>query len=173
MKEGKHALLVHILPTAIYARQFELPAMCSGMKYNSDSLQMRKAPYMFGWDIMPRILSGGLWKPVQLVYLPKSRIVEPFTYLNYLFNDDKSAFIANTFKIETEAEYLTDFTVEIRGQCGDSVFEKRYKPYTANVRLYTVAENAKLWWPKNYGKPNLYDIEIKLFYKGMLCDSVQ
>jgi len=65
--EGKHSLFVHILPTAIYAREFEVPAMCFGMEYNMDSINVRKAPYMFGWDIMPRIVSGGIWKPVKMI----------------------------------------------------------------------------------------------------------
>lgn len=37
---------------------------------------LRKAPYMYGWDIMPRIVSAGLWKSVEVEYLPKNRIGE-------------------------------------------------------------------------------------------------
>ncbi len=171
--DGTHTLLVHILPTAIYARGFDVPAMCFGMKYNTDSTQMRKAASMFGWDIMPRILSGGLWKDVKITYVPTSRIVDPFTYVNSFGANYESAWIKNALKIQTQADYITDFTIEISGRCGDSVFEKNYKPYTANVRIDLDVKNPKLWWPKNYGEQNLYDIEIKLFYKGVLCDSVQ
>ena len=169
VKAGTHTLLVHILPAAIYARGFDLPAMCYALEYNTDALQLRKSASMFGWDIMPRIVSGGLWKEVNLLYLPKARIVEPFTYLVSV-GADGAAWIKNAFKIETNADYITDFTVELTGRCGDSVFEKRYKPYTAHVRFGMLVENPKLWWPKNYGEANLYDIEIKLFYKGVLCD---
>ena len=59
LQNGKHTLLVHILPSTIYARQFDIPAMCFGLKYNQDGIQFRKAGSMFGWDIMPRIVSGG------------------------------------------------------------------------------------------------------------------
>lgn len=173
VEDGTHTLLVHILPAAIYARSFDVPAMCFGMKYNTDSTQLRKGAAMFGWDIMPRILSGGLWKDVKIAYVPQSRIVDPFTYADHFFDDYKGAYLKNSFKIQTEADYITDFTLEIKGQCGDSVFEKTYKPFTANVRWDFGIENPKLWWPKNYGEPNLYDIEIKLWYKGMLCDTVK
>ena len=173
VKSGAHTLLVHILPAAIYAREFDVPAMCFGMKYNTDSTQMRKAASMFGWDILPRILSGGLWKDVKITYAPTSRIVDPFTYVHHFGKDYASAYIKNAFKIQTQADYITDFTIQLSGRCGESVFEKTYKPYTANVRLDFEVENPKLWWPKNYGEQNLYDIEIKLFYKGALCDSVQ
>ena len=172
LQEGEHTLLVHIIPAAIYARQFDLPAMCFGMKYNTDSTEMRKSASMFGWDIMPRIVSGGLWKPVKIVYVPKSRIVHPFTYTHHFGHDYESAYLKNAFHIQTSADYITDFTVEITGKCGDHVFTKTHRPYTANVRFDFYVENPKLWWPKNYGDPNLYEIEIKLFYKGVLCDSV-
>ena len=38
------------------------------------SLHIRKAPHMFGWDIMPRALSAGIWRPVSLRYLAVERI---------------------------------------------------------------------------------------------------
>ena len=31
LKNGKHTLLVHILPSTIYARKFDIPAMCYGL----------------------------------------------------------------------------------------------------------------------------------------------
>ena len=51
VKDGKHEVFVHILPSAIYARQFEIPAMCFGMKYNTDGIMIRKPGSMFGWDV--------------------------------------------------------------------------------------------------------------------------
>ncbi len=172
VEEGKHTLLVHILPAVIYARQFDLPAMCYGLKYNHDAVQIRKAMSMFGWDIMPRIVSGGLWKSVSVEYLPKSRLVNPFTFVKS-FNSEKDVWIETSFKIETTAEYMFDFSVEVTGRCKDSTFSQKYVPYTANVRMQFGVENPYLWWPKNYGEPNLYDIETVLYYKGVEVDRVQ
>ncbi|MBQ9714190.1 MAG: hypothetical protein IJV83_02595 [Clostridia bacterium] len=172
VEEGKHTLLVHILPAAIYARQFDLPAMCFGLKYNHDAIQLRKSMSMFGWDIMPRIVSGGLWKPVAIEYLPNSRIVDPFTYVNK-FQNERNITVETSFKIETEAEYLFDFSVEMTARCKDSVFTKKYVPYTANVRIQQDVQDPYLWWPKNYGEPNLYEVELVLYYKGTEVDRVQ
>ena len=172
VEDGKHTLLVHILPAAIYARQFDLPAMCYGLKYNHDAVQMRKSMSMFGWDIMPRIVSGGLWKPVSIEYLPKSRIVNPFTYVRE-FIDENNVSVETNFRIETTADYMFDFTVEMTARCKDSVFTKKYAPYTANVRFNQQVNDPYLWWPKNYGEPNLYEIELVLYYKGVEVDRVQ
>ena len=170
---GKHQLLVHILPSAIYARQFDIPAMCFGLKYNTDGIMLRKPGSMFGWDIMPRIVSGGLWKPVFIEYLPAARLVNPYTYtFKFCGKEGKDAWLITTFKIESEADFISDYLVTIKGKCGESEFYKEYRPFTASARLELLLENPKLWWPKNYGEPNLYDIELSLLYKGVVCDKV-
>ena len=168
LKNGKHTLLVHILPAAIYARQFDIPAMCFGLPYNQDGIQLRKAGYMFGWDIMPRIVSAGLWKPVQIEYLPKTRICDPFTYTRWL--DEKGAGIITTLKIKTDEDYISDFLITIKGTCGERVFYHEHRPFCASCKIEFPIENPAIWWPKNYGEQPLYDIEIKLLKGGVECD---
>ena len=169
VKDGVHTLLVHIVPATIYSRQFEIPAMCYGMKYNHDGIQLRKAGSMFGWDIMPRLVSAGLWKPVCIEYLPKARICNPFTYTNCL-NPNGSAYLITTLKIQSEEDFISDYRVVITGKCGDSEFRQEYRPFCASLKIEFELQNAKLWWPKNYGEQNLYDIEITLLYNGVVCD---
>ena len=171
LSDGEHELLVHILPAAIYARQFDLPAMCFGMKYNHDSLQLRKCMSMFGWDIMPRILSGGLWKPVKIEYLPKVRLLEPFTYAKWA-NED-SAWLETCFKIKTDEDFVKDYTVAIKGKCKNSEFYQETNLFSVNMRMGVNVEKPLLWWPKNYGEPNLYDITLTLYYKGVEMDKIE
>ena len=99
-KEGKHSLLVHILPVVLYAREFDIPAMCYNLKYNHDAIEVRKSASMFGWDIMPRIVSAGLFKPVVVEYVKKSRIKDPFVYLERLNNEKTGGRLILTFKID-------------------------------------------------------------------------
>ena len=145
LKNGKHTLLVHILPSAIYARKFDVPAMCYGLKYNHDGIQLRKAGSMFGWDIMPRIVSGGLWKPVTIEYLPKSRICDAFTYTESCDEKSNTAILVTTFKIHTDEDYISDFRVVITGKCGDSNFCKEFRPFSASNKILLAVESAKLW----------------------------
>ncbi len=169
---GRHTLLVHILPSCIYARKFDIPAMCFGLKYNHDGIALRKPGSMFGWDIMPRVVSAGLWKPVTIEYLPVSRIVDPYTYTNALFDGNTRAQLYTTLKIETEEDFLTDFTVVVEGHCGESSFYTRTRPYCASLRIETMLPDPVLWWPKNYGDPALYDVTVTLLHKGEECDRV-
>ena len=171
LANGAHELVVHIIPAAVYARKFKASLTCHTPVYNLDSLVLRKAPYMYGWDIMPRTVSGGLWKDVCIVKKPKNRINE--VYIATMYVQDRSATLRFSFNIETDEELLTDFTYKIEGRCGDSVFTREAKIFgTQTVKLFTI-ESPKLWMPKNYGDPDLYDVKLTLYYKGVECDSYE
>lgn len=170
--EGTHEILVHIIPATIYARRFEVPAMCFGLKYNQDAIQLRKPGYMFGWDIMPRIVSGGLWRPVELHYLPRARICDPYTYTDNLSDDNRRARLKTTFTVKTDEDFMTDFSVILEGRCKESSFRSEHKLFNASNRINTVVTDPELWWPKNYGEQNLYDVTITLLFKGEVCDRV-
>ena len=52
---GHNEVVVHIKPACLAARDHTLPISSHALPYNYASLALRKAAYMFGWDIMPRI----------------------------------------------------------------------------------------------------------------------
>ena len=168
--DGAHELLVHILPVSIYARQFEVPSMCFGLPYNNDSINIRKAPYMFGWDIMPRIVSGGIFKPVEISYLPKVRIENPFTATKRISDDEVD--MITTFSVITDEDYIFDYKAVITGKCKDHTFIKEINLFNAHQYVRHEIKNPYLWWPKNYGEQNIYDMEIALFFKDELVDKV-
>ena len=57
---GRHEVVVHITPACVAERAYELPPMCRSLRYQRGGLSLRKAAYMYGWDIMPRLVSAGL-----------------------------------------------------------------------------------------------------------------
>lgn len=171
LASGKYDLLVHIIPTAIYARRFELPAMCFGQKYNADSMEIRKAPYSFGWDIMPRIVTGGIWKSVKIEKRNCTRIQNPFTYTKRI--NGKDAYLSTAFKIETDEDFITDLTAKVEFLFGGVVCAKTVRRcFSVNQRINTDLRDAKLWFPKNYGDPNLYDVKITLLKGKDVLDEV-
>ncbi len=170
IKDGTHSILIHIIPATIYARQFEVNSMCFSLPYNHDAINIRKAPYMFGWDIMPRIVSGGIFKPVEIKYLPKTRIENPFTATSIV--KENFAGIYTYFDVVADEDFITDFTASICGKCKDHTFSKTFQLFNRHQRVYIEINNPLLWWPKNYGEQNLYDMEITLYFKGVEVDKV-
>lgn len=166
----KHNLFVHVLPTSVYARDLTVPAMCFGLRYNHDFINVRKAPYMAGWDIMPRIVSGGIYKRVTITRLPKSRIENAFTYTKKISSDKASLF--TTFDVLSNEDFLTDFSAKITISGDNRIFEKTIKIFSKHQRVQLDIENPLLWWPKNYGRQNMYDVTISLYKDSLVQDEV-
>ena len=131
----------------------------------SISLNVRKAPHSYGWDIMPRAVSAGIWRPVELQYKKKY----DFRYLYFKIRnmDGKDGIISLAYDSDIQPEYaFKDHHLRIYGKCGDSEFYKEtdeigMRKTGAGIFVFTIP-NIKLWWPKHYGEPNLYDITVEL-----------
>ena len=169
-ENGEHELIVHIIPAGIYVRDIPFPATSRAMRYNTDSLLIRKAPYMYGWDIMPRTVSAGLWREVSVVYKSKHRIEEYRMYTHHL--DNEKASVTFDLHLVTCADDLRNLSIKIEGVCGDSKFYKDDQFFSVNKKIHLDVDDPKLWWPKNYGEPQLYAVTLTLYYKGTAVDTV-
>ena len=164
--DGENDLVVHILPATIAVREHALPVSTNALKYNYESLYIRKAASMYGWDIMPRIVSAGIWRPVSLIQKKPDRIDDVFIYPNWIGNDPLNLCVF--FNLTIDKDFLHDFKLRVRGVCGDSTFFGEREILHTSHRFDIRVANPKLWWPKNVGEPNLYDVTVELLY----CDQV-
>ncbi len=165
---GRNELLVHIKPAMIEARRYELAPAYSSMRYTFPSLVLRKAAHSFGWDIMPRIVSAGIWKPVTLEKIKPDKIKS--VYAATVGTEEGGAHINFHICVQAEGDRITDYSVKIRGVCRDRGF------YAEDVLLHTdslvrvYAKDPYLWYPRPSGDPDLYDTVIELYRKDRLCD---
>ena len=169
--KGKNEIVVHIKPVCIEARQYNPPAGSMSQKYNMETLYIRKAAHMFGWDIMPRIVSAGIWKPVTVKKIKEDAIEE--VYLTAFSVDTEKNVADMFFAMHTtlSGDFATDYSIRLRGECGDSSFDMEKVLWHSDTRFKFNLENPKLWWPKNYGEPNLYNVTVELKYKGEIVDT--
>ena len=100
LKNGRNELVVHIWPASIAAREFRLPPSSNAQEYAYDSLYLRKAPHMFGWDIMPRIVSCGIWKPVSILRRKADRIDDAFLFTTGIDPAGRSAAASIFFLVD-------------------------------------------------------------------------
>ena len=171
IKKGNNKIVVHIHPTAIEAREYDETPLAVGLPYNEDSLHVRKAPYMFGWDIMPRTVSGGLWRGVSLVEKPKNRVEEFYIGVASMNVRDQYAHLSGQIKLHTEDDLLSDYIAIVSGNCGNSHFEETVRFLGVNRNFSISFNGAKFWWPRGEGEQNFYNVEVKLYRKGELCDT--
>lgn len=170
--EGENELVVHIKPACIAARAYNSPVLSRALPHNAPSLYLRKAAYMFGWDIMPRIVSAGLWKEVKL--LPpkkKDRIDEVYIVTEGVNLEGRYAWFRFFYRLTLDGDFSRDYTVKVRGVCGDSTFSFEDTCWhTDGCCLFNIA-NCKFWFPHPQGEPNLYDVTVELYHGDTLCDS--
>lgn len=166
---GKNQIIVHIKPTSIESRKYPIGAGAfNHNKYNADSLTVRKAPHMYGWDIMPRALSGGIWRSVSIIKKPAERFDEfylyPFIVAKHL------AIPIAYYNVEVSGDFIKDYSIKVKGVCGDSTFEHEQMLWSACGNMEIRINDPKLWWPKGKGEPNLYDVRVELYRRNTLCD---
>ncbi len=167
LRKGKNELIVRILPVCLEAKKYEITPPAATFKYNYPGLVIRKAMHSFGWDICPRIVGGGIWKPVFLVEKRKDRIENIRLVTNGI--DKSGANLTAVFDVQT-AEGGEEYEIEISGECADSSFSVKEKATSKQGRInFTVAE-PKIWSVKGYGKPNLYDVTARLVKGGKEVD---
>lgn len=166
--KGENELVVHIIPALAEARKHP-NELCSYSKYRNESLYIRKAAHTYGWDIMVRALSGGIWKSVFLVEKPCDRLEDIYLYTRYFWED--KAYLRCYYTANLSHTATKDYALRISGVCKDSSFSHTERLWHNSGPLDFTFENYKLWWTRDMGDSNLYDVTVELLYKGETVDT--
>lgn len=164
---GKNMLYVKISSAMAEAVkiQFSSFSVYNAYGHKPDSVHIRKAPHSFGWDIMPRAVSAGIWRDVELVIKGPCEIEELFYHI-YNISEE---YVDIRFVYVLDSDLITrydGYEVEISGQCGDSTFFIRQPVDFNSGRLNVRLKNPKLWWPHGYGEANLYEVKMSVLRHG-------
>ena len=161
----KNTLHVKIKSALLAEQDMETTAFAASAEWHTYdmSTQIRKAAHSYGWDIMPRAISAGIWRGVSLEVCPKCRFSQLFFATKSVVGD--TADLRMIFDVKLPHKYCNkNLRMSVYGECGDSSFAKEIpiKFKSGNMGAITV-KNPKLWWPYGYGEPNLYKTTVKLF----------
>lgn len=166
LAEGENELFVHIYPTCIMVRSLDLGAADNAMRYTYDSLMVRKAAHMFGWDIMPRAVSAGLWRSVSLLSVPTHYVYESYLMTQRLEPDHSAAYCELFYNFCINDDPIRGYSFRIEGDCGDSHFEASDRLWFTQGKLQFTIDRPKLWWPVGRGAQNLYTVTLTLLFEG-------
>ena len=168
----ENTLAVRIRSAVNEARKMDFPVSVSGNDGEDGYALVRMPPSSFGWDIMPRFVSAGMWRGVSLVERSETRLTQTY-YVTRAIHGDGSADLLCRFRYETDAVTLDDFAVRLTGSCGDSVFEAEKPALFVSGALGVRIPDARLWWPRHYGEQNLYAVKLELLRGGKVVDCVE
>lgn len=164
LRDGENTLTVHIKSPVIYANQLDYPVR-HYMSWGNDiaNTGIRRAPHSYGWDIMPRAVTSGLWRDVRLEV--RDRI-----YFSQLYACPDSDSCRLFYQIECPWEEIRDLRIVAEGSCGDSRFygeqslpfgRRRGKAGMFGLEI----SSPKRWMPYGYGEANVYDGRVCI-YRG-------
>ena len=167
----KNTVLVHILPAMPYilSQKYYQGMLRAHFNYNS---YIRKPTHCFGWDIMPRAVSAGLYRDVSLTVFDEYN----FDELSYHVTNANEKFAFVWFYATFDIPYVQHrgkVEGRISGKCEDSEFciirdFCHFKVGYIDLKL----KKPKLWWPYGYGKANIYDIKAELIVDGEVKDVI-
>jgi beta-mannosidase len=140
-----------------------------------EALFLRKAQHSFGWDIAPRLLFGGLWKPVTLSIVATPSVARgSIVFTTESVSPDRGRARVR-LKGRVSAPVTADLLpmeIRVEGSCGGSRFAAASVLDRQEFEFGITVDKPRLWWPSGYGAPDLYDVILKLSVKGDVKDDV-
>lgn len=143
-------------------------SVLGGMGMNRVSVYTRKAPYSYGWDWGPRLITSGIWRPVVLEAWDELKIEH--TFMRQLKVDRKNA----QLNAEITLSARQSAPVHVQILCNRKIVaqqEVTLKAGTNRIGLPVNIRNPRLWWCNGLGEPNLYTFEIKISKDGQSLDT--
>lgn len=170
LKQKANELKVKIYSTTLYNNNQSASAYTTISWNNPEYVSLRRAGHTYGWDIMPRLVSAGIFKDVYLEKI-KTTYIKDF-YLATRQLDDNVAFLQACYEIESNDVIVNNnkYTLEIKGICGQSSFCSSNVLISKSNVIKINVSNPLLWWPKGAGKQNLYSVTAILYRNGDKVD---
>lgn len=165
----KNLLQVHIRPVMPYILSQKTP---HGMiRWNVGyGTFVRKPAHSFGWDIMPRAVSAGIYRDVNIITEKSSKIND--VSFDVLSVNEKIARIRVFATIDLPYEdYKKKVEIRFKGRCEESHFDDIKSCFHFNNCIHIITiKNPRLWWPYGYGDANVYDVECELLVNDEVRD---
>jgi len=165
---GKNELVVRFAAPAFSIPFDPLHRPMADPSWSQQRLFCRKAQMSFGWDIAPRLLTVGPWRPVELVIADSARITN--TWVTPLEFQGDNVLV----HIETEVEWAgaNRSVAKLTGQIHDTAWEATADlvPGRNVVTKDLLLKKPPLWWPIGYGEPTLIQTRVAVDVQGRRMD---
>lgn len=139
------------------------------------SVFARKAPYHYGWDWGPRLVTSGIWRPAYIEAYDGPRISDIFIRTTEIKNG--KAYVTATVTVDdnngtgTRRAMVSITPADADGQKKTASKEFELRPGVNTVTIPLVIDKPKLWWSNGIGEQHMYDFTATLSVEGKKTDS--
>ena len=160
---AENEVAVRLDSAVLAGRRHSPTALEAAFAANWESLAIRKAPHMYGWDILPRVVSAGLWRSVRLEVVPPTRWTDVYFAVTHADAPAQTARVSVDWGFVTERAALDGLTVRVSlSRAGRVAWEHRAPVVGTRGRVGGTVTAAELWWPRGAGAQPLYDLALEL-----------
>ena len=164
VREGaENEVAVLIRPVGLAAREVTLGELGYTMGGGADHEYFRKAPHMFGWDILPHLPVSGLWRDVRFEIRPAVRVEHPAWIVKNLDLKRKSAEFVIQCRIHAPFRHYYKASVRYSLLKDGAVRTANTVPFRGpQCKANLFLGNAQFWWPRGAGPQPLYEAKIEV-----------
>lgn len=145
-----------------------------GLGQNKVSIFTRKAPYHYGWDWGPRLVTSGIWKPVYIKAINKLNLTN--LYIKQKEVNSSHALLDAIIEFNCpEGIHSLDIELFINDELAFKI-TKEITPasntdVTQQVTIPVNIPKPRLWWSNGQGEQALYTFKLNVNNEGVLLDS--
>ncbi|MFW6043509.1 MAG: beta-mannosidase [Marinilabiliaceae bacterium] len=132
------------------------------------SVFTRKAPFHYGWDWGPRLVTSGIWRPVKLKAWNQAVIENVYVVTDEV--DDEKAKLSGHVTINAEEAGTYQVNLDIQGADAGIDREVDLDEGSNQVPIEFEMEEPRLWWTNGLGEPHLYNFEFSLSSGNQILD---
>lgn len=126
---------------------------------------LRKSQMNWGWDFCGHCLTAGLWKSVSLQTRDTPRLADA-RLTTLAISGAEASLRFDCAVADTQAPCEVELELSAAGTVA---FTRRVRVSGTEVVNF-VLENPRLWWPRPYGEPFLYDVSVRLWQGDTLWE---
>ena len=166
LKEGRNVVQVLIRSAFLEAQKYDVGELGYHMGF-ADGEPMRKAAYMGGWDIFPRLYCAGLWRGVRLEAVPRVSVDN----VAWMFGDFDAKFTRCSAKVHFRVRGPADafaWGSKARltlSRCGKVAYSAEREYVAVQNEIKFALSRPELWWPKGMGESALYEAKVEIVGK--------
>lgn len=123
------------------------------------SVHARKAPYHYGWDWGPRLVTSGIWRPVYLRAWNKVNITDSWIRQQQLTDAQAKLEAAITLDVHKPGTYRL-IVKSPHDEFGAEQLSKTLSAGKQQLRLPFSIPQPQRWWPNGQGDQKLYPVEV-------------
>lgn len=172
LRAGPNEITLRLHSPLLHSRRYQpSPADYAGA-VNFEGLHLRKPPHCWGWDILPRLPSAGIWRSVRIDFLPPTRWRDLYVATHSISPGHNRARLLVDWDFETDALDIDAFSIRLTlTRHGAVAAQTLCHAFSTHGRCFIDIENPDLWWPLGSGDPALYDFTAELLQDGTPRDT--